>query len=117
MALSYTLATALPTNNADYSWKISATDNMDNIGAATSCDDFHIDTNVPVITLQKITDTNLNSVTYTKTADTVEVTANITNTNSAHIWADLSSLTGNAAHNNVLCSAPGIADISCSYVA
>ena len=28
--LSYTLLTALPTNNADYSWRISATDNMGN---------------------------------------------------------------------------------------
>lgn len=101
--------------NGTYSWNVYAVDNMGNIGAISSCDTFLIDTTIPTIENQKITDlNNNNSTSFTKSWNTIEITADLTNTDSTKIKADLSSLTGNASHTWVLCSAP-VSWVSCSY--
>jgi hypothetical protein len=48
----------------------------------------------------------LNSTQFTKSGNTIEVTANLTNTDISHIKADLTALTGNAAHTQVVCATP-----------
>lgn len=113
-SLSYTLLSALPTNNADYSWRVSATDNMGNTGSGSTCDDFHVDTSVPTISNTLITDTTLSSTTFAKSGDAIQVTATIPNTNTAHIWINAAELTGNAAHTAIQCSAP-VAGVTCTY--
>jgi len=115
VGLTYTLWVSLPTNDYDYCWNLYATDNMWNVWWSTTCDAFHVNTFQPVISWQKIKDATLNSTTYAKSWNNIEVSANITSTNSWHIWADLSSITWNAAHNNVNCALPGTSSITCSY--
>ena len=116
LALSYTLATALPTDKSTYSWTLQAIDNLDNTGSVSTCGAFSVDTSVPVISNATLKDTILNSSSWGKIGNTITLTANIANTDASHIWADLSLLTGNGGDTHVACSAPG-AGITCSYVA
>lgn len=102
-------------SNGTYSWNVYALDNMWNIGTTSSCDSFLVDTTIPTIDNQKITNTNNNSTTFTKSWNTIEITADLTNTDITKIKADLSSLSWNASHSWVLCSAP-VSGVSCSYV-
>lgn len=103
-------------NNGTYSWNVYGVDNMWNIWTTSSCDSFLVDTTIPTIDNQKITDlNNNNSTSFTKVWNAIEITADLTNTDITKIKADLSSLTGNASHTWVLCSAP-VSWVSCSYV-
>jgi len=115
--LTYTLGVSLPTNDQDYCWNLYATDNMWNIGWSTTCDAFHVNTLLPVISWQQIKDTTINSTNYTKPWNNIEVTANISSTNSSYIWADLSNITWDSAYNNVNCATPWTSSITCSYSA
>lgn len=102
--------------NWDYSWNLIAYDQLSNTGSTSSCDNFTVDTNVPVISSQIIKDTSLNNFSYTKNWNNIQVTANISNTDSSHIWLNMSSLVWwGSTYNNVLCSAPWTASVSCSY--
>lgn len=87
---------------------------MGNIGTSSTCDTFDVDTNLPTISGQTITDQTLSSTTYTKNGNTLAITANINNTNAAHIWLDASAVSGNSFYNDVLCSAPPTG-ITCNY--
>lgn len=115
--LTFTLASALPTNDHDYCWNIYATDNMWNVWWSSSCNSFHVNTFQPVISWQLIKDATINSTNYAKSWDNIEVSANITSTDSTHIWANLSSITWNSAYNNVNCATPWTASITCTYSA
>lgn len=53
-------------NLYNYAWSLRAYDQMENVGSTSSCDTFYINTNVPSFSLASITDTVLNSTTYTK---------------------------------------------------
>lgn len=106
--------TTLGTNPGTYSWNVTAMDNMGNTGSVSSCDGFLVDTNLPTISSQSVLDQTISNSTYAKTGDTMLVSASIANTDSAHIWLDMSSLAGNIAYNDVPCSAPP-SGITCSY--
>jgi len=74
-----------------------------------------VDTSIPTISNLKITDTvNNNSTSHTRSGNTVEITADLSNTDISKITADLSALTGNNSHTLVFCGTPDIG-ISCSY--
>lgn len=113
--LSYTLSGSL-TDRTNYSWNITAYDYLGNAGTVASCDDFLVDTTVPVISSQKITNTDISSVFYIKNGAHVSVTANISNTNSGNIFIDMQSLAGSATYSNVPCANPGNGAITCTYV-
>ncbi|EKD65782.1 MAG: BNR repeat-containing glycosyl hydrolase [uncultured bacterium (gcode 4)] len=99
----------------DYAWNIVAYDNMSNLWTTSACDSFSVNTSIPVISSLSIKNNWGTPITYTKTADTIKITANVVNSNTDNISINLSSLTGNWSHTNVVCSAPG-AGISCTYV-
>lgn len=69
---------------------------------------------MPSITGQTILDQTISNSNYAKTGDTIRVSANIANTDSSHIWLDMSSLAGSVAYNDVLCSTPP-SGVTCSY--
>ncbi len=100
--------------NWTYSWNVIANDNMWNIWTVSNCDSFIVDTTIPTISNGKITDTTITSTSFAKTWDTVEITADLTNTDITKIKADLSVLTWDASHTWVVCSAP-VSGVSCSY--
>lgn len=102
--------------NGNYSFSVVAKDKLWNISAPSSCDNFIVDTTIPTISNLKITDTVLLSNTFTKVGNQVTLTAQLANTQSDKISADLSLLTGNASHTWVVCSSP-VAGVSCTYVA
>lgn len=103
-------------NNWTYSWNVYAVDKIWNIWTTSGCDSFIVDTTNPTIDNQKITDiNNNNSTSFTKAWNTIEITADLTNTDITKIKADLSALTWNASHTGVLCSSP-VSWVSCSYV-
>jgi len=87
---------------------------MDNVGSVSLCGGFFVDTSVPTISGTSLKDTVLNSSSWAKVGNSASVTATILNTDSAHIWADLSLLTGNAGDSHIACSAP-TAGVSCTY--
>lgn len=99
----------------DFSWKITARDNMDNLSEASACSNFSVNTNVPAFSNETITDTNLTSTAFTKTWNTIQVTADITNTDIDNINADLSPLTW-WAFTDVPCNNTWSANITCTYV-
>ncbi len=111
---SLTLSAALPADDADYSWTITPTDNLDNVGTTSACDDFSVNTAVPSLSDATITDTTLASTSYTTTGNPVSVSATITQTTDAFITLDASALTGSGAHSSIQCSAPPTG-IACSY--
>lgn len=101
-------------NIADYSWKVVAIDNLDNVWEESDCSNFRVDTSVPAYTDSKITDINLSSSLYLKEWNNLEVSSKITDTDINHIWLDLSMLTWTWANSNELCASPSVW-ISCSY--
>ncbi len=100
--------------NGSYSWKVQAVDNMVNIWDYSSCDDFVVDDTVPTISNAQIKDTTLDSTTYTTSWSNIEVSANISNTNSSHIWLDMTTLAG-VSYPSVNCSNPQDVNITCNY--
>lgn len=102
-------------SNGNYSWNVFARDNLLNIWNTSICDNFFIDTTIPWISNQKITNTSYNnSTSYTKNWDTVEITANLTNTNISNIKANLSAITWNPYNNEVSCNSPS-SWITCTF--
>jgi len=100
---------------ADYSWKLVAVDNMDNIWTSSVCNNFRVDTSIPSYSNYQIEDTTISSTSYFMNNDTIEITSTITDTDIDHIWLDISEITWNVAHNNELCSTPS-ATITCTYI-
>jgi large repetitive protein len=109
-----TLSQALPTNGADYSWKVTATDNMGNVGTASACDDFTANTLVPALSNASITDTVLSSASIARSGNAISVAATITQSDISHIWLNAAALTGSGSLTAVACSTPP-AGMSCSY--
>jgi hypothetical protein len=101
-------------SNWTYSWNVYAIDNVWNIWITSNCDSFLVDTSIATISNLSITDTTLNSTSFTKSWNSISITASLSNTNSWKITADLSALTWNATHTGVLCSSP-VSWVSCSY--
>ena len=93
-------------NVADYSWKVSATDNMWNVWTTSMCSTFRVDTNQPTFSNYEIKDTVISSTSYLKQSNAIEVKSTITHTDTSHIWADLSMITWNPDHTSELCSSP-----------
>lgn len=102
--------------NWNYSWTVVAYDNLNNTWTLSSCSNFIVDTTLPQISNQKITDTTINSTFYSKTSDLLQVSASITNTDTNHIWLDMSSLAGSTNYNFLKC-ADAVGSVSCSYSA
>lgn len=100
--------------NWTYSFNVQAVDNMWNLSTISDCDDFVVDTSIATIANFKITDTTLNSTSFTKSWNNLQLTADLTNTNSWRIQANISALSWNASHTWVLCSSP-VSWVSCSY--
>lgn len=100
--------------NWTYSFNVQAVDNMWNLSTVSDCDDFVVDTSIATIANFKITDTTLNSTSFTKSWNNLQLTADLTNTNSWRIQANISALSWNASHTWVLCSSP-VSWVSCSY--
>ena len=105
------------TNIADYSWNVKATDNMLNIWWISTCDDFRVDNSIPAFSNSQINDTTISSTSYITQSDNIVITSNITNTDINHIWLNLSNISWNPAHTEVLCSSAPIDWITCSYSA
>ncbi len=101
-------------SNGVYSFRVVATDKLGNIGIVSDCDDFIVDVNIPTISNLQITDVLSGKQIFTKSTHQVNVIANLTNTNSGKIIADLSRLTGNNTHTWVICSTP-VSWVSCLY--
>lgn len=99
----------------DYAWNIVAYDKVSNVWTTSACDSFSVNTTIPVISNLSIKNNGWTPITYTKIADTIKITASVVNSNSDNISINITSLTGNWAHTNVVCSAPG-AGITCTYV-
>lgn len=99
----------------NYSWYVYANDNMSNTWTVSSCDDFTVDLAVPTISNATITDQTILNSSYTKNWDTISIQATIPNTNSSKIWLNMQTLAWSASYNNVQCSSPWHASISCSY--
>lgn len=100
------ILTTLPTNQANYSWDLTAIDNMGNTGSTATCGAFRVDTTVPVISSQRVYNQTLSSAIYARDSDALQVTATIANTDASHIWLDATALTGDAVYNHVSCAAP-----------
>lgn len=100
--------------NGNYAWNVTAIDNMWNNWDVSECWKFIVDTTIPTISQEKISDILLSSTQFTKANNTIEITANLTNTDVSHIKADLSALTGNATHTQVVCATPPVG-ITCNY--
>lgn len=112
-----TLSTQITLANlSHYAWTIYAYDHMENTGGLSTCDDFTIDTSVPNISSLAIKDGGGNALLYVKDADPVTVSASIANTDSGHIWLDMSALAKNAAYANVNCANTLNPAITCSYI-
>lgn len=90
-------------SDGDYSWRVRVTDNVGNVSDFSDCDDFTVDTDVPTIDNQQIFDTEIESTNYTREWRTVQISADITNTNKENVYLDLSSLAWNW-YENLRCS-------------
>ncbi len=101
-------------NQNNYAWWIFAYDNMWNVWQLSNCDNFYIDTNIPSFSLWSITDTVLNSISYTKWWNNLVIKSTITNTNSWNIYLNASSLK-DSSYSNISCSNPVVAWVTCSY--
>lgn len=111
---SWTSQILISLSNGTYSWSVTPKDHMENMWEASLCGSFLLDTSLPTILNFKATDTLLASSSFTKVGNTLEVTADLTNTNSEHIILDISSLSGNASYKEVSCADP-IAWVQCSF--
>ena len=101
-------------NLYNYAWSVLAYDNMENVGTVSSCDTFYINTDVPSFSLSSITDTVLNSTTYTKGGNNLIIKSTITNTDSGHIWLAANSIK-DSSYANISCASP-VSGVTCSYV-
>lgn len=101
-------------SNGSYAWNVFARDNMGNIWDFSECWKFLVDTTIPTISQEKILDTWLSSTQFTKSGNSIEITANLTNTDISYIKADLSALTWNATHTQIVCATPPTW-ITCNY--
>ena len=99
--------------NGTYSWNVYTTDNALNVGSTSSCSSFTVDTSSPTISSQLITDMTSSSTTYTKSTRTIHITANVTNTDTSHIWLDLAPLSGASGLSAVSCASPAYG-VTCS---
>ncbi|MCK9272252.1 lamin tail domain-containing protein [Candidatus Gracilibacteria bacterium] len=99
-----------------YSWNIVAYDKVSNIGTTSTCDNFTINTSIPVISGIVVKNDSLSPISYTKTPNTINLIANISNTNSANITANLSEISGSGGLTSALCSAPP-SGVTCTYTA
>ncbi len=86
---------------------------MENIGTISSCDNFYINTDVPSFSASSITDTILNSTSYTKGGDNLIMQSTITNTDSGHIWLNASSI-NDSTYANISCASP-VSGVTCNY--
>lgn len=102
-------------NLSNYAWGVYAYDNMENIGTFSSCDNFYINTNVPNFSSSSITDTVLNSTSYTKGGNNLVIKSTITNTDASHIWLNASSIK-DSSYANISCASP-ISGVTCNYAA
>lgn len=100
-------------NLSNYAWSVVAYDNMENIGTASSCDTLYINTNVPSFSLASITDTVLNSTSFTKGGNNLIIKSTITNTDSGHVWLAATSIK-DSSYANILCAAP-VSGVTCTY--
>lgn len=101
-------------NLNNYAWNITPVDNLNNTGSVSWCDSFTINTFLPVFSNYSIKDTVLNSTSYSKWWNNIEITSKIDNTDISHIWMDASSLK-DSTYSNISCAAPWISWVSCSY--
>lgn len=100
-------------NLNNYAWNITPIDNLWNTWTTSACDSFTINTFKPAFSSAQIKDTALNSVTYAKWGDNIEIQSNITNTDINHIWIDASSLK-DSSYANISCASP-VSWVTCSY--
>ncbi len=100
-------------SDGDYSWRVRAIDNVGNVSDFSDCDDFTVDTDVPTIDNQEIFDTQINSTSYTREWRTVQISADITNTDTENVWIDIASLAGNNDYDNINCENP-VSSVSCA---
>lgn len=98
-----------------YSWKVNAVDNVGNVWSWSNCDDFVVDTDVPVVSNFVITDTDLGSTDYTTDWNNIQITADVSNSDSDHIRFNLTTLAWSSTYNNVLCSSTWTPSITCNY--
>lgn len=103
-------------NIANYSWNVIAFDNIWNEWIISDCDTFRVDTSVPVYSNSYIQDINLSSIEYIKNGNNIEIVSTITDTDINHIWIDLSLISWDENHNNILCSDSSINWITCDYI-
>lgn len=101
-------------NLNNYAWTIYAYDNMWNTWWLSTCDNFNVNTSIPTLASASIRDTILNSTSYTKWWNALQIISTITNSNSAHIWLNAASLTGTTDYNSIQCSNPP-AWVTCNY--
>ncbi|EKD30047.1 MAG: BNR repeat-containing glycosyl hydrolase [uncultured bacterium (gcode 4)] len=100
-------------NLYNYAWGAYAYDNMENVGTISSCDNFYINTDVPSFSASSITDTVLNSTSYTKGGNTLIIRSTITNTDSWHIWLNASSI-NDSSYANISCATP-VSGVTCNF--
>lgn len=105
---------ALLADMLGYSWNVVAYDKVNNIWTLSACDNFTINTSIPVISSISVKNNTGTPISYTKTTDTIKITANISNTNSANITANLSEISGSWGLTAALCSAPPTW-VTCTY--
>lgn len=99
----------------NYSWRVRAIDRAWNIWEFSDCDDFGVDPNIPTFSNITLTDTTFSSSSYTDNWNSLELKANISNTDINNIFADLSLLVWDASYDNVSCQAP-LSWVTCNFV-
>ncbi|MDD5213779.1 MAG: lamin tail domain-containing protein [Candidatus Gracilibacteria bacterium] len=102
-------------NLYNYAWGVFAYDNMENIGTTSTCDNFYINNLVPSFSNSSITDTILNTTSYTKGGNNLVIKSTITNSNSSNIWLNASSIK-DSSYSNISCSSP-VSGVTCNYSA
>lgn len=98
----------------NYSRNITPYDHLGNYGITSNCDSFVINTNIPSFSSTTIKDTVLNSTSYAKINNKIEIQSTILNTDINNIWLDASVLKDNT-YINLSCANPWISWVTCTY--
>lgn len=102
-------------NLYNYAWSVTAYDNMENIWTVSTCDNFYINNLVPSFSNNSITDTVINSTSYTKWWNNLVVKSTITNSSSDNIWLNASTIK-DSTYANISCASP-VSGVTCTYSA
>lgn len=107
---------AISVSDWSYSWSVYSVDNMNNVSQNSVCDDFIVDSTIPVISSSSITDTTLNSSQFTKSWNQLQIKSNIQNTDINNIIFDLTSIVWSSAYSGFVCSQWSLdPNIDCIY--